>query len=68
MDGFMAFINQTGVPVLIVIGSLLLLFLVIAVYAALVVAGYEDKQSERARDARCQSYPEQGKSTERSGV
>ena len=68
MEDFMAFMNQTGVPVLIVMGSLLLLFLMIAVYAALVVSGRADEQSERAWAAWCQSHPDPGDSTERSGV
>ena len=67
MEEFMAFMNQTGVPVLIVMGSLLLLFLMIAVYAALVVSGRADEQSERWA-AWCQSHPDPGDSTERSGV
>lgn len=58
MKDVMAFMNQTGVPVLIVMGALLLLFLVIALYAALVVSGRADEQNERAWAAWCQSHPD----------
>ena len=68
MEDLMAFMNQTGVPVLIVMGALLLLFLVIALYAALVVSGHADEQNERAWVVWCQSHPDPGNSTERSGV
>ena len=68
MESFMAFMNQTGVPVLIVMGSLLLLFLMITVYAALVVSGRADEQSERAWAAWCQSHPESERKADGSGV
>lgn len=68
MEDFMAFMNQTGVPVLIVMGALLLLFLMIALYAALVVSVHADEQNERAWAVWCQGHPDPGNSTERSGV
>ena len=68
MKDCMAFMNQTGVPVLIVMGSLLLLLLVIAVYAALVVSGCADEQSERAWAAWFQSHPDGNNQLDGSGV
>ena len=68
MKNYMAFMNQTSVPVLIVMGSLLLLFLMIAVYAALAVSGRADEQSERAWAAWCQSHPDIESKADGSGV
>ena len=68
MEDFMAFMNQTGVPVLIVMGSLLLLFLMIALYAALVVSGRADEQNERACVVWCQSHADSERKADGSGV
>ena len=62
MKNFMAFMNQTSAPVLIVMGSLLLLFLMIA------VSGRADEQSERAWAAWCQSHPDIESKADGSGV
>jgi len=68
MNDISAFLYQTGTPVLIVTGGLLLLFLLLFVYAALVVSSRADEQMERDWAAWCQSHPDSESKADGSGV
>jgi len=68
MNDISAFLYQTGTPVLIVTGGLLLLFLLLFVYAALVVSSRADEQMERDWAAWCQSHPDGNNNMDGSGV
>ena len=68
MNDISAFLYQTGTPVLIVTGGLLLLFLLLFVYAALVVSSRADEQMERDWAAWCQSHLDGNNSMDGSGV
>ena len=68
MNDISAFLYQTGTPVLIVTGGLLLLFLLLFVYAALVVTSRTDEQMERDWAAWCQSHPDGNNNMDGSGV
>ena len=68
MNNISAFLYQTGTPVLIVTGGLLLLFLLLFVYAALVVSSRADEQMERDWAAWCQSQPDGNNNMDGSGV
>ena len=63
-----AFLYQTGTPVLIVTGGLLLLFLLLFVYAAMVVSSRADEQMERDWTEWCQSHPDSESKADGSGV
>ena len=62
MKEFMAFMNQTGAPILIVIGAVLLLMLPLFFFAAFKVAHCADEQQEQEcaawRVAHFQSNPD----------
>ena len=68
MNDISAFLYQTGTPVLIVTGGLLLLFQLLFVYAALVVSSRADEQMERDWAAWCQSHPDGNNNMDGSGV
>ena len=68
MEGWMDFMNQTGKPVLIVVGGLLLLFQLLFIYAALVASSRADEQIEREWVAWCQAHPDSKQNTDGSGV
>ncbi len=68
MNDISAFLYQTGTPVLIVTGGLLLLFLLLFVYAAMVVSSRADEQMERDWAAWCQSHPDGNNNMDGSGV
>ena len=68
MNNISAFLYQTGTPVLIVIGGLLLLFLLLFVYAAFVVSSRANEHMERDWAAWCQSHPNGNNNMDGSGV
>ena len=68
MKEFMAFMNQTGAPILIVIGAVLLLMLLLFFFAAFKVAHCADEQQKQKCAAWSAAHSQSNPDTDGSSI